>query len=126
MRKELENIERIERYLSKEMNPSEKVAFEKEMEDYPDLKEAVALQKDLQKTFIRIGEKKVIRAGLKSYLFETLLIKSLIGLFLVSSVSLGAYFIFNKDEVKMRIEIQRTNQRKKLRVMKSKSQNLLL
>jgi len=57
MRTELEQIEKIEEYLSGEMSPADKVEFENELASDPKLKEAVELLRELVKCIDRVAIK---------------------------------------------------------------------
>lgn len=69
MRNELNDIEKIERYLRNEMSVEEKVSFEKEMEQNPALKKSMEEQKELLKGMERMKMKKNISSAKFKYKF---------------------------------------------------------
>lgn len=69
MRNELNDIEKIERYLRNEMSVEEKVSFEKEMEQNPALKKSMEEQKELLKGIERMKMKKNISSAKFKYKF---------------------------------------------------------
>jgi len=67
MRKELELIEKIEKYLNGQLTATEKMEFEKELASNPSLKEQVDLQKQVQQGVQRIQIKKQVQQAFKKY-----------------------------------------------------------
>ena len=67
MRNELEEIQRIEQYLSKELNPSELVAFEEELKNNISLQQKVQQQKILLKGIRKKAFKEAAQASYKKF-----------------------------------------------------------
>lgn len=67
MRAELNDIEKIERYLRNEMSKEERISFEKEMQNNPDLRKSVEEQKELLKGMERMKMKNDISKGKFKY-----------------------------------------------------------
>jgi hypothetical protein len=67
MRNELQQIERIEKYLSKELNPSELIAFEEELKNNISLQEKVNQQKILLKGIRKKAFKEVAQTSYKKF-----------------------------------------------------------
>jgi hypothetical protein len=80
MRNELVEIERIEKYLSKELNPSELIAFEEELKNNISLQEKVNQQKILLKGIRKKAFKELAKSTFKKYkLIKKLRLGGLIG-----------------------------------------------
>lgn len=75
MRTELNNIEKIERYLMNEMSAEERNAFEQAMKKDPELQKKVEQQEQIMEGTKRIGLKKNISKGYKSYRFKNNFLK---------------------------------------------------
>lgn len=70
MRKELEQIEKIEQYLKDELSAAEKVSFEAEIAHDPILQSQLSFQADLVSNIERIGLRSSTKAAYKKYLFK--------------------------------------------------------
>lgn len=101
MRDELQNIERIERYLEGKMTGEEKEAFETEMANDPDLKNDVDIQKQLQdgikrqalKAEIQKAHERFVSSGggaSGNFLTSTKFLAALAGAIIVAT---AAYFL---------------------------------
>ena len=100
MRNELEEIQRIEKYLSKELNPSELAAFEEEMKNNTSLQEKVNQQKILVKGIRKKAFKEMAKLTFKKYKLIKKMWWGGIGL-CVAAVGISAVLILsNKEEEK--------------------------
>lgn len=112
MRKELDLIEKIELYLSDELDPVQKQEFETQLSEDPQLQEEVNLQKDLMGGFERIGMKDEISTGLKKY-NRSLKIKQLIAVGLITSAIGTGIWLLSQNENKEKVtanEVQVTKE----------------
>jgi hypothetical protein len=98
MRKELEAIEKIERYLKNQLSEVDKEAFEKQMEQDPKLREEVNIQREIMQGIGRVVLKQQIKNAYKKYMLHKALIK--IGLITATVVCVGLailYFHFKNE-----------------------------
>lgn len=75
MRKELEAIEKIEKYLKGQLSEADNKAFEKQLEEDAKLREELGLQKELQGGIGRVLLKQQIKSAYKKYKLYKALIK---------------------------------------------------
>jgi hypothetical protein len=109
MRNELEEIERIEKYLSNSLNPSELLSFEEELKNNISLQEKVNQQKIVLKGIRKKAFKEVAKLSFKKYK----LIKKMWTIAIASSVVAIATAILvltynnkeEKEETTPRIEV---------------------
>jgi hypothetical protein len=95
MRKELELMETIEKYLKGNLSEQEKNAFEKRMESDPALKAEVELQKELMQGISRVAIKQSAQKGFKKYKSNRNLKNlGLTGL-TVAVIALSSVFLYN-------------------------------
>jgi cytochrome c2 len=95
MRKELELMETIEKYLKGNMTEAERAAFEKRIQSEPALKKEVELQKEVMQGINRSAIKQSAQAGAKNYKFNRNLKNwGLTGL-AVAVLALSSVFVYN-------------------------------
>src|SRR4051812_47520013 len=70
MRKELELMEIIEKYIQGQLTEADRIAFESKMNADPALKKEVELQQELMKGIERAGLKQSAKQSLKKYKFN--------------------------------------------------------
>ena len=95
MRKELELMETIDNYLKGNLSETDKVAFEKKINDNPELKEEVELQKQVLKGIERTALKKSAKQGFKKYKFNKGLKNWGLGGLAVAVIALSSVFVYN-------------------------------
>lgn len=95
MRKELELIETIENYLKGNLSETDKVAFEKKINENPELKKEVELQKQVLKGIERTGLKQSAKQGLKKYKFNKGLKNWGLGGLVIAVIALSSVFVYN-------------------------------
>jgi len=98
MRKELIEIENIERYLLNQMNESEKIDFEKNIKSNPQLKAKVDAQKLVMDAVERIALKQSTKNSYKSYKIKALLTKLIIVLTIITAISFVTLKYLNSKE----------------------------
>jgi len=91
MRNELNDIEKIERYLRNEMSSEERISFEKEMQNNPDLRRSVEEQKELLKGMERMKMKNDISKGKFKYRLQKGLVN--VGIPIVITAAITALII---------------------------------
>lgn len=84
MRKELIEIENIERYLLNKMSASEKTEFEKDINSNPKLKAKVEAQKTVMDAVNRMAVKQSTQNAYKSYKLQSLLTKLIVLLAIIA------------------------------------------
>jgi mono/diheme cytochrome c family protein len=95
MRKELELMEIIDNYIKGKLSETDKIAFEKKINENPQLKKEVELQIELLKGIERAGLKQSATQGLKKHKFKKgLKTLGLTGL-AVAVIALGSVFVYN-------------------------------
>jgi hypothetical protein len=92
MRNELETLQQIENYLMDKMNPSERAAFENEMQSNPDLAQAVQEQQTLVSGLGRFALRANLQTAAKKVFFKKALFKW--GLSLSAGITAVALAIF--------------------------------
>lgn len=97
MRNELEEIQRIEKYLSKELNPSELVAFEEELKTNLSLQEKVNQQKILLKGIRKKAFKELAKSTFKKYQFIKKMWWGGIGFGIIALLISVALLVNNKE-----------------------------
>jgi cytochrome c2 len=96
MRKELELLETIEKYLQNSLTEAEKLAFEKRLQSDPALQKEIVLQRELIQGINRVAIKQSVQKGLKKYKFNRNLKNwGLTGLTL-AVFGLSSVFLYNK------------------------------
>ncbi len=95
MRKELELIETIENYLKGNLSETDKVAFEKKINENPELKKEVELQKQILKGIERTGLKQSAKQGFKKHKFNKGLKNWGLGGLAVAVIALSSVFVYN-------------------------------
>ncbi len=100
MRNELQQIEHIEKYLSKELNPSELIAFEEELKNNISLQEKVNQQKIVLKGIRKKAFKEVAKVSFKKYKLIKKLWWGAIALSIVAAAITAALLFANKEEKK--------------------------
>lgn len=95
MRKELELIETIENYLKGNLSETDKVAFEKKINENPELKKEVELQKQVLKGIERAGLKQSAKQGLKTHKFNKGLKNWGLGGLAIAVIALSSVFVYN-------------------------------
>jgi hypothetical protein len=95
MRKELERMETIEKYLNNNLSPDERSVFEKKLQSDPELKKEVELQKELMQGIQRAGIKQSAQKGFKKYKFNRNLKNWGLGALAVAVIAAGSVFIYN-------------------------------
>lgn len=95
MRKELELMETIEKYLKGNLTEQEKIAFESKIKESPDLKKEVELQKQILKGIERTGLKQSAKKGFKKYKQNKGLKNWGLTGFAVAVIALGSVFVYN-------------------------------
>jgi hypothetical protein len=95
MRKELELMETIEKYLKGNLTEQEKIAFESKIKESPDLKKEVELQKQILKGIERTGLKQSAKKGFKKYKLNKGLKNWGLTGFAVAVIALGSVFVYN-------------------------------
>lgn len=95
MRKELELIETIENYLKGNLSETDKVAFEKKINENPELKKEVELQKQVLKGIERAGLKQSAKQGLKKHKFNKGLKNWGLGGLAIVVIALSSVFVYN-------------------------------
>ena len=93
MRNELENIERIEKFLRNELSADDKRAFEEQLKTDESLQSQVAQQRDAVNGIERLGAKASIQTAYKKYNFRKNGLKFGLGSILV--LALASSFIWN-------------------------------
>jgi len=95
MRNELELMQTIENYLMENMSETDKKAFEQKINENPELKKEVELQKQLLKGIERAGLKKSTQQAFKKYKFTKGIKAMGIAGFIVAVVVLSSVFLYN-------------------------------
>lgn len=95
MRKELELIETIENYLKGNLSDADKTAFEKKINENPELKKEVELQKQVLKGIERAGLKQSVKQGAKKYKFNKGLKNWGLGGLAIAVIALSSVFVYN-------------------------------
>lgn len=101
MRNELEQMEQIENYLLDKMDPTEKKAFENQMQSNPDLAQAVQEQQMLQSGIGRLSLRGSVQTAAKKVFFKKALFKWGLGLSsAIAAVVLAVFVGRTGQEVK--------------------------
>lgn len=95
MRKELELIETIENYLKGNLSETDKVAFEKKINENPEVKKEVELQQQVLKGIERAGLKQSATQGSKKYKFNKGLKNWGLGGLAIAVIALSSVFVYN-------------------------------
>lgn len=99
MRTSLQNIELVEKYLSGELNAQEKFDFDNSLQNDTDLKQQLALQKDIMRTVQRMGMKKEIQKVARLNKLVKLS-KWLAGGLIATAIIIASILLFSKEEKK--------------------------
>lgn len=97
MRKELIEIENIERYLLNKMSESEKTKFEQEINSNPELKTKVEAQKIVMDAVQRMALKQSTKNAHKSYKLQSLLTKLIVLLAIIAVAGFVTLKIMGSD-----------------------------
>lgn len=97
MRKELELIETIENYLKGNLSETDKIAFEKKINENSELKKEVELQKQVLKGIERTGLKQSAKQGLKKHKFNKGLKNWGLGGIAIAVIALSSVFVYNTN-----------------------------
>ncbi|MFZ9955758.1 MAG: hypothetical protein ACO3E1_06500 [Flavobacteriales bacterium] len=100
MRNELEEIQRIEKYLLKELNPTELIAFEEELKNNISLQEKVNQQKILLKGIRKKAFKVLAKSTFKKYKLIKKMWWGGIALSIVATAITATLTFANKEEKK--------------------------
>lgn len=97
MRKELIEIEKIERYLLNKMNETEKTEFEQQINLNPELKAKVEAQKTVMDAVNRMALKQSTKNAHKSYKLQSLLTKLIVLLAVIAVAGFVTLKIMDSD-----------------------------
>ena len=100
MRNELEEIERIEKYLSNSLNPSELLSFEEELKNNISLQEKVNQQKILLKGIRKKAFKEAAQTSYKKFKLIKKMWMAAIAAAAVAVVAIAVVLSNNKEEIK--------------------------
>lgn len=98
MRKELELIGRIERYLLNELSGAEKLAFETELNQNTELQENLTFQKNLMTAIRKVGARKSAKKARKKYKVQKLLKQIGLGIAIAGAAAAAAYYFLSSEE----------------------------
>ncbi len=95
MRKELNNIEKIEKYLLNELSAEEKHEFEKAMAENAELKNAVNAQKNITRSLRNSYLKSTAKKSYSKYRFNKNIFKGGATTVLITFIAVGSFFTYS-------------------------------